>query len=203
MPITDRQAANLTAALSVARSRDEAERIAFGVWSESAALIQANDGTNQSDSPGFDTHPEWPGILRRSLLIRHDKVGNNGRSTGLLQQISSDVGGGWGDMAGTMDPVISAIRFRDRLVVTDRTSYAGWNVTEAGVREWVVVTGLDPVAVDVLYVQQPLASEARSANYRAGPVAYARSLADQFYRPTAVTPPRSSWWENLMNWSST
>ncbi len=172
------QAANFKAALSVATNQAELERLAFAIWSESAGYIYANDGSNSSRSPGFDTHPQWPAILRRSLNIPHNKVGSNGRSTGMLQQISSDVGGGWGDMAGTMDPATSARRFLNALRVTDDPIYEGILQTPTGSRPVSVV--LTPIAADVLRVQQPLADEAQSSNYSASQVQIAKEIAAQF-----------------------
>ncbi|MBM9467276.1 hypothetical protein [Nakamurella leprariae] len=124
-------------------------------------------------------------ILRRSLDLPHDKVGSNGRSTGPLQQLSSDVGGGWGDMAGTMDIATSVRRFLAALKVTDTPVYAGTLVTPTGSRR-VEIRLSSPVAADVLRVQQPLADEAESSNYSAAQVAVAQQIAAA-YRPTDLT----------------
>ena len=107
--LTATQERNLRAALAATDDADKRSRLAFAIWTESRALILANDGTNTSHSAGVDDAVR--NVLRRSLDIPHDAVGSNGRSTGMLQQISSDVGGVWGDMAGTMDPAESAWRF--------------------------------------------------------------------------------------------
>lgn len=188
------QTENLSTALVVARAwavaagvdpQAAAERVAFVWWTESRGYIYANDGTNTSRSPGFDTHPEWPGILRRSLNIRHDKVGSNGRSTGGIQQICGEVGGVWGDMAGTMDPAISTARHLSQLVITDNPVYAGTLLTPTGTRR-VAVTLSSPVAADVLRVQQPLADEAESSNYDATQVAIGREIVAQL-SPAAPT----------------
>jgi hypothetical protein len=104
----------------------------------------------------------------------------------MLQQISDDVGGGWGSMAGTMDPATSARRFLAALRVTNNPIYAGWLLTPTG-REWVKVELSDPIAADVLRVQQPLANEARSSNYDASQVTVARAIVAQLF------PPSNDW----------
>lgn len=206
MPINNIQSRNFIAALAVAPDRASAERLAFAIWSESAGYIYANDGTNKSNSPGFDKNPQWPAILRKSLEIPHDRVGSNGRSTGMLQQISKDVGGGWGDMKGTMDPAISAQRFLAALVVTNIGIYRGYNLRSDGTKEFVNVN-LTPIAADVLRVQQPLANEAKSSNYSATQVEYAIGLAAQFWgaipAPVAVkpSPSNSNFLATLLHWS--
>ena len=177
---------NFRAAMAAAKSRAEAERLAFGIWSESRGYNYANDGRNTSNSPGVT--PAIAAILRRSLDIPHDMVGSNGRSTGILQQTSSDVGGAWGDMAGTMDPPTSARRFLDALTVTDNPVYSGILVTPTGSRR-VDITLSSPVAADVLRVQQPLADEAESSNYGAAQVAIALEITDRYYAPQPA-----NWW---------
>ena len=171
------QEANFRAALAVAPGPEERARLAFAIWSESKGRVYANDGRNTSSSPGVT--PEIAAILRRSLGMPHDAVGSNGRSTGILQQLSSDVGGGWGDMAGTMDPATAARRFLAALRVTDDPVYDGWLVTPTG-RERVSVATPSPVVADVLRVQQPLASEARSSNYGPGNLAAALEISARF-----------------------
>lgn len=106
------QTRNLTAALATEPDRARRERLAFAIWSESRGYNYANGGLNTSSSPGVT--PAIVEILRRSKNLPNDGVRNNGRSTGILQQTSSDVGGGWGDMAGTMTPAVSASRFNAR-----------------------------------------------------------------------------------------
>lgn len=189
--LSDKQAENFRAALAVAQTLPQAERLAFALWSESAGWIYANDGTNKSNSPGFDTHPQWPAILRRSLDIDHDKVGNNGRSTGMLQQISADVDGGWGDMAGTMDPATSARRFLNALVVTGEANYTGTLQKPGGGTETTTRQLSDPIAADVLRVQQPLINEALSSNYDASQVAIGKEIAARFFQPATET----SWFQ--------
>lgn len=112
--------------------------------------------------------------------MQNDGVANNGRSTGILQQTSQDVGGGWGDMAGTMTPAVAAARFLARLGVTDDPVYEGWLLQPDGSKRRVRVTLSSPVAADVLRVQQPLASEAESDNYGPANVAIAVELAARF-----------------------
>jgi len=196
MEINSIQACNFRRALAVAPDRAARERLAFAIWSESAGYIYANDGTNESGSPGFSSHPEWPDILRRSINIPHDKVGANGRSTGMLQQISADVGGDWGDMAGTMDPAESARRLLAKLKVTDNGVYQGFNLRSDGTREFLDIT-LTPIAADVLRVQQPLADEAKSDNYNAAAVAIAVDIAAAF----SSSPTSHSYLSTILHWS--
>lgn len=177
--LDERQARNFAEALAVADTAAKRERLAFAVWSESRGFNYANGGLNESHSPGFAEHPEWPAILRRSTELPNDGVRNNGRSTGILQQTSAEVGGGWGDMAGTMTPAVAARRFLDRLVVTDERVFRAVLLTPAG-RELVDVECPSPVAADVLRVQQPLAEEARSDNYGPAVLAAALEIADRF-----------------------
>jgi len=186
--LTPAQERNLRAALAVTDNVVERERLAFAIWTESRALVTANGGLNTSKSRGFDTHPQWPGILRRSLSMAHDAVGNNGRSTGILQQISDDVGGVWGSMAGTMDPATSARRFLAALKVTNNRFFVGTLQTPTG-SERVIVELSDPIAADVLRVQQPLADEARSSNYDASKVAIAREIVAQLFPTTQPAAP--------------
>lgn len=182
------QERNFRAALGVAPDRASAERLAFAIWTESRGLIYANDGRNTSKSPGVT--PFVAEILRRSLKLPHDEVGSNGRSTGILQQLSADVGGAWGDMAGTMDPATSARRFLSALTVTDNSVYSGTLVTPTGSRR-VQVQLASPVAADVLRVQQPLADEAESSNYGAAQVAIALDITDRLW---SVPQQPASWW---------
>ena len=172
-------------ALAIASSEAARQRLAFALWTESRGYVYANDGRNTSNSPGVT--PFVAQILRRSLELPHDEVGSNGRSTGPLQQISSDVGGAWGDMAGTMDPATSSRRFLAVLRVTDNPVYSGTLLTSSGSRR-VDVTLSSPIAADVLRVQQPLADEAESSNYNAAQVAIAVEIAAMF----ADSPPPAS-----------
>jgi hypothetical protein len=181
--LTAAQTRNLRAAIGVATDPAVRVRIAFAAWSESRGLVLANGGLNTSRSPGFDTHPQWPGILRMSLALPHDGVGNNGRSVGMFQQIPADVGGVWGPMVGCMTPTTSAEQFYAHLRVTDDPVFKGKLLRPDGKLEPVDVT-LDPIAADVLRVQQPLADEARSSNYDASQVAVAKAIVAQLFPPT-------------------
>lgn len=198
MALNEVQRRNFAAALAVATTDAQRDRLAFAIWSESAGYIWANDGTNTSKSPGVT--PTIAAILRRSLAIPHDKVGSNGRSTGMLQQLSSDVGGAWGDMAGTMDPAESARRFLARLRVTDDRLFTANLVTRVGsstVTERVTLTLSSPIAADVLRVQQPLANEAASSNYGAGAVKIAQEISALF-KPK---PAQADWFTAMAsNW---
>lgn len=190
--LTEKQAANIRAALTAATDGADAIRLAFAIWTESRGWIYANNGANDSNSPGFDTHLQWPAVLRRSLGIAHDLIGSNGRSTGMLQQISADVGGGWGDMVGTMDPVTSARRFLAALQVTDDPRYDGVLQKTDGTTERVTRELSSPVAADVLRVQQPLMNEALSDNYGPGQVAVAAWLVSQFWRGAPIQQQQTS-----------
>ena len=172
------QTRNFAAALATEPDQARRERLAFGIWTESRGYNYANGGLNTSRSPGVT--PAVAEILRRSTALPNDGVRNNGRSTGILQQTSGEVGGGWGDMAGTMIPAVSAGRFNARLAVTDNPVYEGWLYQPDGSRRKVRVALSDPIAADVLRVQQPLADEAESDNYGAEQVAFARQLAARF-----------------------
>jgi hypothetical protein len=186
MKLDATQVKNFTEALSVTDNYEQKVRLAFAIWSESRGYIYANDGTNQSDSPGFDKNPQWPAILRRSLSIPHDRVGNNGRSTGMLQQISTNVGGGWGDMVGTMTPTVSAVRFLNELRVTSNPVYEGILQTPTGTEK--VKVNLTAIAADVLRVQRPLADEAKSSNYDATQVAIAIEIVAQLSKAAQPVP---------------
>lgn len=174
--LDETQIRNFAKALAVAPDQDTRERLAFAIWSESGGYIYANDGRNTSNSPGVTSSIRE--ILRRSLDLPHDRVGSNGRSTGMLQQLSSDVGGGWGDMAGTMDPAESSRRFLNALRVTDNSVYSGTLLTSSGSRK--VNVQRTAIAADVLRVQQPLADEAQSSNYGDAAVAIAKEIAARF-----------------------
>jgi hypothetical protein len=108
------------------------------------------------------------------MALPHDAVGNNGGSTGILQQLSQDYVAarfpgktwGWGTVAATMDVGQACRMFLPRLVVTDNGGYQGMT--------------FDPIAADVLRVQQPKLSEASSGNYSAERVAMARHLVDNW-----------------------
>lgn len=188
MNLSDVQRRNFAAALAVAPDRPTRERLAFAIWTESRGYIYANDGRNTSNSPGVT--PTIAEILRRSLKLPHDQVGSNGRSTGMLQQLSSDVGGAWGDMVGTMDPATSSSRFLAALRVTDNPVYSGTLLTSSGSRR-VDVALSSPIAADVLRVQQPLADEAESSNYNAAQVAIALEIAAMFADSPQPAPPGS------------
>lgn len=197
MPSLSRtQRANFLAALVEAPTPALRVRLAFAIWTESRGLIYANDGTNKSNSPGFDRNPQWSQILRRSLDLPHNAVGSNGRSTGMLQQISSDVGGAWGDMAGTMNPSISAQRFLERLVVTDNPVFSGILLTPNGSQRVEILLS-SPIAADVLRVQQPLADEARSANYGEDQVRAAQEIVNEI-----ATGEQSAWLASFLKRSN-
>jgi hypothetical protein len=185
------QERNFREALAVTSDGAQQLRLAFAVWTESRGYNYANDGRNTSNSPGV-TAP-IVAILRGSLDIPHDLVGSNGRSTGILQQTSSNVGGVWGSMVGTMQPATAAQRFLGALRVTDDPTYTGTLLTPTGSKK-VTVNLSDPVAADVLRVQQPLADEATSSNYDASQVAIARQIVAQ------LAPPTQGDWFMANNW---
>lgn len=181
------QERNFRAALAACPDDATRVRAAFAAWTESRGYIYANDGRNTSRSPGVT--PAVATVLRTSARYPHDKVGNNGRSVGMYQQIPDEVGGWWGDMRGCMDPAESTRRFLRGLVVTDNPVYEGTLVTPTGSRR-VKVNLASPIAADVLRVQQPLADEAESSNYDATQVRAAVEIAALF-TPT-TTPARSA-----------
>lgn len=162
------------------------DRVAFVMWTEGRGYNWGNDGSNQSNSPGFDSHPGWPALLRRSIdrnwldangLPFPDKVGNNGRSTGCTQALSEDVNGSWLTMAETLRVPAMVTEFCRRVVVTDEPRYAGTLQKPGGGSERVVRELSSPIAADVLRIQQPLINEALSSNYDASQVAIAQSIA--------------------------
>jgi hypothetical protein len=166
-------------------------RLVFAVMSESSGLIYANDGLAFADNaeqvrPGWaegvplDQRAKIRATLRTSLGYEHDDVGNNGGSTGILQQLSQDYVGarfpgktwGWGTLADTMDIGKACGMFLSRLVVTSNRDYLGRD--------------FDPIVADVLRVQQPLISEV-DANYGPAEVTAARHLVDN-WGPNYFTP---------------
>ena len=165
-------------------------RLVFAVLTESTGLIHANDGLAFHPDPAV-RRPGWDRddngnllpanviancyrVLRTSLAYGHDAVGNNGGSTGVLQQLSQDYVGarfpgktwGWGTLADTMDIPTACGMFLSRVVVTSNRSYQGMD--------------FDPIAADVLRVQQPLLSEASSGNYGPAKVAEANAIVDNW-----------------------
>jgi hypothetical protein len=157
----------------------------FAILTESGGLVYANDGKAFADDaehvrPGWaegvplDQRARIREALAPSMALPHDAVGNNGGSTGILQQLSQDYVGarfpgktwGWGTVAATMDVGQACRMFLPRLAVTNNGGYQGMT--------------LDPIAADVLRVQQPKLSEASSGNYSAERVAMARHLVDNW-----------------------
>lgn len=145
------------------------QRLAMVLVTESSGgYIYANDGTAYD----FNKSTSWNGgltravqdrvsyALRLSLAIPHDRIGSNGRSTGMFQQISlaankaldPAIKWGWSSIAETMSPETSTLMFLNALTVTNDPVYKGAKT-------------ISPVVADVLRVQQPLASEASSSNY--------------------------------------
>jgi len=174
------------------------ERVAFAIWSESRLFNYANDGTNTSHSPSVT--PERAAILRRSLDLPHDAVGSNGRSTGVLQQTSEEVGGAWGSMAGTMIVAVAVNRFLGSadFRVTTNPIYEGRLVNQDGSTSRVYVRLSDAIAADVLRVQQPLADEARSSNYGPGQVSIARWIVAT-YGSNIIAAPAGSYLDRLLH----
>lgn len=120
-------------------------------------------------------------ILRRSLVLPHDKVGSNGRSTGPAQQLSADTGGAWGPMAATMRMDLSMLMFLNAVNWSDRSiSYKGKLMAN-----WQTAM--------LLRVQQPLPSEV-AANYGAAQLARAQAIArDERFTPGSP-PIERDWW---------
>ena len=165
-------------------------RLVLAVLTESGGLVYSNDGKAFHPDPaqrraGWDKDDQGKPlpdavladcyrVLRASLPYGHDAIGNNGGSTGILQQLSQDYVGarfpgktwGWGSLADTMDIPKACGMFLGRLGITSDGSYQGMT--------------FDPIAADVLRVQQPKLSEASSGNYSAGRVAEAKRLVDNW-----------------------
>jgi hypothetical protein len=162
----------------------------FAILTESGGLIYGNDGKAFHPDPA-QRRPGWDKddqgkplptgvladcyrVLRTSLAYPHDAVGNNGGSTGILQQLSQDYVGarfpgktwGWGALADTMDVGKACRMFLAALIVTSDGTYQAMN--------------FDPIAADVLRVQRPLLSEASSGNYGPARVGAARHLVDNW-----------------------
>ena len=172
-------------------------RLVFAVMSESSGLIYANDGKAfhpdpAQRRPGWDKDDKGNPLpadvldacyraLRASLAYEHDAVGNNGGSTGILQQLSQDYVSqrfpgskwGWGTLADTMDIPKACGMFLSRLIPSNDGVYQGMT--------------FDPIAADVLRVQQPLMTEAASGNYSATRVAAAKHIVDN-WGPTYFLP---------------
>ena len=166
-------------------------RLVFAVMSESGGLVYANDGRAFRDD-AEQVRPGWAegvpleqrarirAALAPSMDIPHDAVGNNGGSTGILQQLSQDYVAarfpgktwGWGTLGQTMDIPVACRMFLDKVRVTSDRSYRGMV--------------FDPIAADVLRVQQPLVSESSSSNYGLARVAEAKRIVDQ-WSPTYFT----------------
>lgn len=198
--LTAAQERNYRAGISVARNLAEAERITFAKMTESNGRVLANDGAAfhpdpEVRRPGWDKDENGRPLparmiaalyaeLRTSLELPHDGIGNNGGSTGDIQQLSQSYVAirfpgktwGYGSIAQTMDPVWSATALRSRLIVTDNREYAGLE--------------FDPIAADVLRVQQPKVSEHESDNYNAAQVARAKAIVAQLSNPK---PPDTEW----------
>lgn len=160
-------------------------RLVFAVMSESGGLVYANDGRAFRDD-AEQVRPGWAegvpleqrarirAALAPSMDIPHDAVGNNGGSTGILQQLSQDYVAarfpgktwGWGSLADTMDIEKACRMFLDRVRVTNDGSYRSLT--------------FDPIAADVLRVQQPLISEQSGGGYSAARVAAAKDIVDRW-----------------------
>jgi hypothetical protein len=159
------------------------DRLALALLTESSGgYVFANDGGayaagKRPDLPDA-TRQRVYDVLRVSLNLPHDRVGRDGRSTGPLQQISTEavaaltpngINWGWADMATTMQPEGSAVAFVRRLVVTGDKLYR----TPQGL----TVDCGDPIVADVLRTQQPAVGASLPPNYRAEQVALAKRIA--------------------------
>lgn len=166
------------------------DRVSMVLLTESNGRNYANDGLAYADNaekvrPGWVVEADGKpmtlakraairGVLRKSLDMPNDGIGNNGGSTGCIQQLSQEFVGvrfpgktwGYGSVAATMDVGNAVSMFLGRLVVTDNPDYAG-------------ITFSDPLVADVLRVQQPLISEHESSNYNASQVATAKAIVAQ------------------------
>ena len=155
--LNDAQRRNFVTALALATTDAQRQRLALAVWTESRGRNLANDG---SRSPNFTA------VLRRSLQMDHDGVGDNFRSVGILQQIPEECDGVWGPMVDCMNPAVAPIRFLRALEVTDTGVFDGKLFSFTTQRSERLVKDFgSPVIRDVLAVQQPALEEAASDNY--------------------------------------
>jgi hypothetical protein len=163
-----------------------AQRLALALVTESSGgYIYANDGTaydstkktpwNDGLTPAVQERVSF--VLRQSLTYPYNRIGSNGRSTGMLQQISLESNQalfgktktwGWGSIPETMDPAKSAIMFVEALRITNDPIY------KIGEKSY---TTPSPVIADVLRVQQPLVSEALGSNYSQKNLDWAKAIA--------------------------
>lgn len=150
------------------------DRLALALLTESSGgYIYANDGSSYPPDSAVCA------VLRRSLALPYDKVWHDARSTGPLQQMSTEanlamvppVTWGWGSIADTMDPARAALMFLKSTRVTNDPVYV--NVDGAA-----VVTS-DPIVADVLRTQRPKVPAVLppDSNYRPAQVALAKRMA--------------------------
>lgn len=118
--------------------------------------------------------------LSQSKNYPYDAIGDNGGSCDLLQGLSDDYLGarfkpgrsfGWGTLAQRMDPKTGiefcCTKFLERLIVSDNREYRGID--------------FDPIAADVLRVQQPRVDESSNERgYSPARVAQARDIVDRW-----------------------
>lgn len=142
------------------------DRLAFAILTESyGGYNLANDGSayTAERNPTFDdlTRTRVQAVLRRSLDLPHDippkplRPYSDGRSTGILQQISRDAvlalhpdeNWGWGTLEDTLDPERAAGMFCAALRITNTAEYR----TPLGLR----IDAKSPIIADVLRTQRP------------------------------------------------
>lgn len=176
------------------------ERLIFAAWTESRFRNLANNGNAFAPNAKLTSWNEGLTAeqcrviryqLRTSMLLPtadKDDTGENGGSTGWLQQLSGTYvmerfgkTWGYGTIADTMDVYKSSWMFLDRLVITNSKSYkpSDGNAFDLS----------DPIARDVLTVQKPLLREALSDNYDEHQVAYAKKIVAKYAGGDQPSPP--------------
>lgn len=196
--LADHQIKNFKIGLATARSWAQAngkdatkvqQRLAFAAWTESRGRNLCNNGnafaklTTWSRGLSEEKCKVLRYILRTSMTIPNDGEGENGGSTGWLQQLSNtyvmEMFGkqwGYGTIAQTMDIPKSSIMFMERLAVTTSSVYNA-KLKDGTPKS---ITGLDPIVRDVLTTQQPLWEEAVSDNYDNEKLNIALWLVEQY-----------------------
>jgi hypothetical protein len=194
----------------------KALRLVFCFMSESNGRQLRNDGAAFHPDPK-QRRPGWADgwsaarcqpiydTLRGSLTYPDHGTGNNGGSTGAAQGLSDDyltvlfgspTSYGWGSIAQQLDPgsgvEFVADAFLGKLRVTDQRVYF-YTDDDRRPRS---LTCSDAAVADVLRVQQPKPTEARSSNYGAAELLQARAILAQLSMTT--DDAGSTWIDELL-----
>ena len=111
------QRRNFLEAMAVATSPAERVRLVFAIWTETSGYNHSNDGRNLSESPGVTQSGssccDVPLTRNGSGSTACRSIGSaqTGDQPGSCSRYQADVGGGWGDMVGTLRPAVAAQRF--------------------------------------------------------------------------------------------